>query len=99
MRVMQRGMPEQIREVQRRRRVTYIAYAASFLVTAILGIGLERFFGSGKATAFVAFTWLFGGCGLMVFTLKYWRCPNCKHHFDRASEGRFCVECQTNYER
>ena len=38
-----------------------------------------------------------GFCGLLIFAVKYWRCPACGHYFERGSDGRECRHCGTRF--
>jgi hypothetical protein len=95
---MNRGTPEQVRQIRHRRRVTLGSFLMGGLFWFIVSAIVRSFFGDPAASTFIVLFWLFGGCGFLIFTLTYWVCPVCKHYFHRGSDGRHCRNCNTTFE-
>jgi hypothetical protein len=93
-----KGTPEQSRQIRHHRRVAVGSFIAGGLFWIIGSVLVEARFGQQTAMSFSIFFWLFGGCGGLIFVVTYWVCPVCKHFFPRGSNGRHCANCDTSFD-
>src|SRR5262245_8578878 len=94
---MNQGTSDQIYEVRYRRKV-WIATCVGFgIVWIAVTMMFELLVGTMAATEFAIIMWFLGSVSLAIFTFSYWRCPQCKHYFTKASFGRYCENCGTNF--
>jgi hypothetical protein len=88
---MQKGTPEQGRQIRHRRNVWVLACFIAVVVFGASAVLVNR----------PGYIFLVGfplAIGLLVFGLSYWRCPVCQQHFPRGSGGRYCENCKTTFD-